>query len=93
MQQILIGNPLQLTPLGYRRLYGKKPLTTLYLFVGMNNRTDSRLIELFNSDAKREFFNYDCRPRLIIIPKEIKWSVRQSSLGNEYVQEKARSWS
>lgn len=93
MQQILIGNPLQLIPLGYRKLYGKKPLMTLYLFVGVNDRTDSRLIKLFNSDAKREFFNYDNKPRLIVIPKEIKWSIKQNILGDEYIQEKSRSWS
>lgn len=93
MQQILIGNPLQLTPLGYRKLYGKKPHMTLFLFVGVNDRTDSRLIELFNSDAKREFFNYESKPRLIVIPKEIKWSIKQNSLGDEYIQEKSRSWS
>ena len=56
-------------------------------------RTDRDLIELFNNDLRREFFDYENKPRTIIIPRDIQWYLDETDMGIEYIQEKARSWS
>lgn len=56
-------------------------------------RKDKDLINLFNNDLRREYFDYESRPRLIVIPRDIQWYLDETDTGIEYVQEKARSWS
>lgn len=56
-------------------------------------RKDKDLIKLFNNDLRREFFDYENRPRTIVIPRDIKWYLDETDMGIEYIQEKARSWS
>lgn len=56
-------------------------------------RKDKDLIKLFNEDSRREYFDYENRPRLIVIPKAVQWYLSETDMGIEYIQEKARSWS
>lgn len=56
-------------------------------------RKDKDLIKLFNDDLRREYFDYENRPRLIVIPKAVQWYLSETDMGIEYIQEKARSWS
>lgn len=58
-----------------------------------DKRDNKDLIHLFNSDMCREYFDYDNKPRLFVIPEHVDWYIGENDMGNEYIQEKARSWS
>lgn len=66
---------------------------TDWLYPKEECRTDKDLINLFHTDIRREYFIYEDLPRVIIIPSDIEWYIDENYLGNEYIQEKARSWS
>lgn len=63
-----------------------------WLYPADKHRNNPYLYRLFNIDYDREFFVYENKPRVYIIPSDVDWYIDEDEMGIEYIREKGRVW-
>ena len=78
--------------------YLEKPLFEELMFSfdweypGEDKRQNKFLLDLFQTDNRREYFNYEGRPKIYCIPGDVEWELDTTECGTEYIRERARIW-
>lgn len=63
-----------------------------WLYPSDEKRNNPYLHQLFNSDYNKEYFVYENKPRVYIIPSDVRWYIDENEIGEEFIREKGRVW-
>lgn len=63
-----------------------------WLYPTDKHRNNPYLYQLFSIDDNKEFFVYENKPRVFIIPSDVDWYIDENEMGEEYIREKGRVW-
>lgn len=63
-----------------------------WLYPSDEKRNNPYLYQLFNIDYNKEYFVYENKPRVYIIPSDVRWYIDENEMGIEYIREKGRVW-